>query len=372
MKFIVSTSSLLKNLQTLSGVISTTSVLPILEDFLFEISKGKLKVSATDLETSMTAVMDVESKEDGRIAVPARLLLDTLKTLPDQPLSFDIDEKTFAVEITTENGKYRLAGENGDDFPRIPVPEDVKSLEVPCASLGSAIIHTLFAVSNDELRQAMTGVYVEIGTENLTFVATDAHKLVRYRRLDAKGKDDATFIMPKKALNLLKNSLPAEGMAKVSFNASNAFYKFGNVELICRLIDARYPDYNAVIPQENPSRLTVGRVDFMNALRRSTIFANKTTHQVLLKITGSELVISAQDLDFSNESSERLPCAFEGEDMEIAFNARFLTEMLGVLGSDEVIMALSTPTRAGLLLPSGGTDEHEDILMLVMPVMMNS
>lgn len=372
MKFIVSTSSLLKNLQTLSGVISTTSVLPILEDFLFEISKGKLKVSATDLETSMTAVTDVESKEDGRIAVPARLLLDTLKTLPDQPLSFDIDEKTFAVEITTENGKYRLAGENGDDFPRIPVPEDVKSLEVPCASLNSAIIHTLFAVSNDELRQAMTGVYVEIGTENLTFVATDAHKLVRYRRLDAKGKDDATFIMPKKALNLLKNSLPSDGMAKVSFNASNAFYKFGNVELICRLIDARYPDYNAVIPQENPSRLTVGRIDFMNALRRSTIFANKTTHQVLLKITGSELVISAQDLDFSNESSERLPCAFEGEDMEIAFNARFLTEMLGVLNSDEVVMALSTPTRAGLLLPSGGTDEHEDILMLVMPVMMNS
>lgn len=372
MKFIVSTSSLLKNLQTLSGVISTTSVLPILEDFLFEISKGKLKVSATDLETSMTAVMDVESKEDGRIAVPARLLLDTLKTLPDQPLGFDIDEKTFAVEITTENGKYRLAGENGDDFPRIPVPEDVKSLDMPCPSLSSAIVHTLFAVSNDELRQAMTGVYVEIGTENITFVSTDAHKLVRYRRLDAKGKDEATFIMPKKALNLLKNSLPAEGMAKVSFNASNAFYKFGNVELICRLIDARYPDYNAVIPQENPSRLTVGRVDFMNALRRSTIFANKTTHQVLLKITGSELVISAQDLDFSNESSERLPCAYEGEDMEIAFNARFLSEMLGVLSSDEVVMALSTPTRAGLLLPSAGDDEHEDILMLVMPVMMNA
>lgn len=372
MKFIVSTGALLRNLQAINGVISSNTVLPILEDFLFEIKQNKLTLFATDLETSMSASMEIESKEDGRIAVPARILLDTLKTLPDQPLSFDVDEKTFGIEITTENGKYKLSGENGDDFPRIPVPEDVKDIELPSETLLRAINHTLFAASSDELRQAMTGVYHELNEDNLTFVATDAHKLVRYRRKDAMAKEHTTFIVPKKALNLLKATLPGDANVKISYNANNAFYKFNNIELICRLIDARYPDYNAVIPKDNPNTLTIDRKDFTNALKRSVIFANKTTHQVLLKITGSEMHISAQDLDFANESSERLNCKYEGEDVEIGFNARFLIEMLTVLDTDEVKMELSTPTRAGLLLPVEEDSGEEEILMLVMPVMLNA
>lgn len=372
MKFIASTSTLLKSLLTLNGVISTNTVLPILEDFLFDIKAGELTIFATDLETSMSAKIEVESKATGKIAIPARILIDTLRALPDQPLTFDIDEKTYGIEITTENGKYKLSGENGDDFPRIPVPEDVKQVELPSDTLLRAIQHTLFAVSTDELRQAMTGVYHELNDDNITFVSTDAHKLVRYRRTDVNATESTTFIVPKKALNLLKTALSSGQKVRISYNVSNAFYKMDNIELICRLIDARYPDYNAVIPKENPNTLTINRNDFANALKRSAIFANKTTHQVLLKIAGSELKISAQDLDFSNESSERLACNYQGEDMEIGFNARFLLEMLQVLDTDEVVMRLSTPTRAGLLLPSEPGDAEEDILMLVMPVMLNA
>jgi DNA polymerase-3 subunit beta len=371
MKFIASTSTLLKNLQTLSGVISTNTVLPILEDFLFDIDKNKLRVSATDLETSMSTSMEVESKESGRIAVPARILLDTLKNLPDQPLTFNVDEKNMSVEITSENGKYKVAGENGNDFPRIPAPEDVKKAELPAETLNRAINHTAFAVSNDELRPAMTGVLFEFGNNGLNFVATDAHKLVRYRRKDASASDAASFIVPRKALGLLKGALPNDQQVKIAYNSSNAFFDFGNVSLICRLIDARYPDYNAVIPTDNPNSLTIGRSDLQNSLRRIAIFANKTTHQVILKIAGSDLQISAQDLDFSNEANERLACLYKGEDMEIGFNARFLIEMLGVLEAKEIRLELSTPTRAGIIVPIEQA-EHEDVLMLVMPVMVNA
>lgn len=371
MKFIVSTGSLLKNLQTIGGVISSNTVLPILEDFLFDVKDGQLHVYATDLDNSMSTVIEIESKEEGQVAIPAKILLDTLKNLPEQPLTFDIDEENYGIEITTDNGKYKLAGENGEDFPKIPVAEDVKHIELPAETLSRAINHTLFAVSNDELRQAMTGVYHELNEDNITFVSTDAHKLVRYRRKDVENSNPSTFIVPKKALNLLKGTLPSEGKVRVSYNQNNAFYKFDNFNLICRLIDAKYPDYNAVIPDENPNRLTIGRGELMNALRRSVIFANKTTHQVILKIAGSELRISAQDLDFSNESSERLTCNYEGEDMEIGFNARFLIEMLNTLDTDEVELRMSVPTRAGLILPSEQEDEQEDILMLIMPVMLN-
>ena len=371
MKFIVSTSNLLKNLQMINGVISTNTVLPILEDFLFEIKEGKLTVFATDLETSMSITMDIEAKEEGRIAIPAKILLETLKNLPEQPLTFSIDDKTFSVEITSENGKYKLSGENGDDFPRIPVAEDVKRLTIASDTLQKAITHTIFAVSNDELRPAMTGVYCELGPDGVTFVATDAHKLVRYRRSDASVQSSASFILPKKALALLRSALPGDEQVKISFNSSNAFFNFRNVNLICRLIDARYPDYNSVIPADNPKKLSISRNDFQNSLKRISIYANKTTHQVILRITGSEVQISAQDLDFSNEANERLNCIYEGEDIEIGFNARFLIEMLGVLDSDEIRMELSTPTRAGLILPNENED-NEDVLMLVMPVMLNT
>jgi DNA polymerase III subunit beta len=372
MKFIVNTGALLKQLQLISGVVGANSVLPILENFLFDINKKNLTIFATDLETSMSASMEVDSKESAKIAMPAKMLLDVLKTLPEQPLTFNIDNKSFAIEITSDNGKYKLNGENGDDFPKIPVAENVTNLNIASLVLANAINKTLFAVSSDELRPAMTGVYFQLDPDGTTFVATDAHKLVRYRRTDAKSDSASTFIVPKKALNLLKTALPADDSAvNISYNNSNAFFNFGSGNLICRLIDARYPDYNAVIPTNNPNKLVIGRAELQNSLRRIAIFSNKTTNQVVLKITGNELQVSAQDLDFSNEASEKLTCTYEGEDMEIGFNAKFLVEMLGTLEGDEIILELSTPSRAGVLFPVEKEDT-EDILMLVMPVMLNA
>ena len=372
MRFIVSTSTLLKQLQSVSGALSNSTVLPILENFLFEIKDGNLTISATDLQTSMTTSLSVEAKENGRIAIPSRILLDTLKSLPEQPIAFSVDDATFAIEISAGDGKYKLSGENGEDFPKIPVVENASSVNLPASVLGEAINKTIFAVSNDELRPAMTGVYCQLSREHLTFVATDAHKLVRYRRKDAKADSTTSFILPKKALTLLKSALPADDVnVSVEYNSTSAFFKFGNINLVCRLIDERYPDYEAVIPGNNPNKLVIDRALFLNTLRRVVIFANKTTHQVRLKISGSELNISSEDLDFANEAHERLSCQYEGEDLEIGFNARFLIEMLTNLSGEEVTLELSTPNRAGLLIPQTN-DENEDVLMLVMPVMLNN
>jgi DNA polymerase-3 subunit beta len=373
MRFIVSTSTLLKQLQSVSGALSSSTVLPILENFLFEIKDGSLTISATDLQTSMTTSLSLnEAKEDGRIAIPSRILLDTLKSLPEQPITFSVDDTTFAIEINAGDGKYKLSGENGDDFPKIPVVENAASVNLPSTVLIEAINKTIFAVSNDELRPAMTGVYCQLTPQSLTFVATDAHKLVRYRRKDAKADSATSFILPKKALNLLKSALPSEDLnVSVEYNSTSAFFKFGNINLVCRLIDERYPDYEAVIPQTNPNKLTIDRLAFLGSLSRVAIYANKTTHQVRLKINGSELNISSEDIDFSNEAHERLSCQYEGDDMEIGFNARFLIEMLKNLSGEEVALHMSTSNRAGLLLPQGG-DKNEDVLMLVMPVMLNS
>jgi len=373
MRFIVSTSTLLKQLQSVSGALSNSTVLPILENFLFEIKKGTLTISATDLQTSMTTSLSLnEAKDDGRIAIPSRILMDTLKSLPEQPITFSIDDTTFAIEINAGDGKYKLSGENGDDFPKIPVVDNASSVSLPASVLAEAINKTIFAVSNDELRPAMTGVFCQLSPQSLTFVATDAHKLVRYRRTDAKADSATSFILPKKALNLLKSALPSDDVnVSVEYNSTSAFFKFGNINLVCRLIDERYPDYEAVIPQNNPNRLTIDRQAFLGSLSRVAIYANKTTHQVRLKINGSELHISSEDIDFSNEAHERLSCQYEGDDMEIGFNARFLIEMLKNLNVEEVALHMSTPNRAGLLLPQGG-DENEDVLMLVMPVMLNS
>ncbi|HTI60705.1 DNA polymerase III subunit beta [Mucilaginibacter sp.] len=372
MRFIVSTSTLLKQLQAVSGALSSSTVLPILENFLFEIKDGNLTISATDLQTSMTTSLTVEAKENGRIAIPSRILLDTLKSLPEQPIAFNIDDSTFAIEINAGDGKYKLSGENGEDFPKIPVVENASSVNLPASVLAEAINKTIFAVSNDELRPAMTGVYCQLSSQHITFVATDAHKLVRYRRKDAKAASTASFILPKKALNLLKSALPSEDInVSVEYNSTSAFFKFSNINLVCRLIDERYPDYEAVIPQNNPNKLIIDRQSFLGSLNRVAIYANKTTHQVRLKINGSELNISSEDIDFANEAHERLSCQYDGEDIEIGFNARFLIEMLKNLGSEEVMLEMSTPNRAGLLLPVAG-DENEDVLMLVMPVMLNS
>lgn len=372
MRFIVSTSVLLKQLQAISGASSTSTVLPILENFLFEIKDNLLTISATDLQTSMVTSLPIEAKEEGRVAMPSKILIDTLKTLPDQPVAFSVDTSSLAIEISAGDGKYKLSGENADDFPKIPVVDNASTVEISSSILFEAINKSIFAVSTDELRPAMAGVYVQLDEKSTTFVATDAHRLVRYRRTDIGAEKSASIILPKKALNLLKSSMPNDDSKVVmEYNNTNAFFQFGNINLICRLVDERYPDYEAVIPQINPNKLTVDRAQFLNTLRRVVIFANKTTHQVRLKISGSELHISAEDLDFSNEAHERLSCQFEGEDMEIGFNAKFLVEMLSNLSCEEVVLEMSSPNRAGLLLPAVKQDD-EDVLMLVMPVMLNN
>jgi DNA polymerase-3 subunit beta len=371
MKFIVNSAYLLKQLSNINGVITTNPVVPILENFLFELEKGSLTVTASDLQTSMITELQVESKEKGSIAVPARILLDTLKNLPEQPVTFSIDESTYSIEIISDNGRYKLSGENATDFPRVPSVSNDFTAEISTEVLARAINNTIFATSNDELRPAMTGVYVNLGDKNTTFVATDGHRLVRYRRTDVKSDNGSAIIIPRKALNLLKATLPNENTeVSVNFNLSNAYFKFGNIKMICRLIDERFPDYDNVIPSVNNIKMSIERSDLLGALKRISIYANKTTHQVRLKITGSELQISAEDLDFSNEANERLSCEHEGEDIEIGFNAKFLIEMLTNMDSDKIKLTMSAPNKAGVILPVE-KDKSEDILMLVMPVMLN-
>jgi DNA polymerase-3 subunit beta len=371
MKFIVNSAYLLKQLSNINGVITTNPVVPILENFLFELEKGGLTVTASDLQTSMITELQVESKEKGSIAVPARILLDTLKNLPEQPVTFSIDESTYSIEIISDNGRYKLSGENVTDFPKVPTVSNDFSADISSDVLSRAVNNTIFATSNDELRPAMTGVYVNLGDKNTTFVATDGHRLVRYRRTDVKSDSGSAIIIPRKALNLLKATLPAENTdVSLNFNLSNAFFKFGNIKMICRLIDERFPDYENVIPTVNNIKMLIERSVILGALRRISIYANKTTHQVRLKITGSELQISAEDLDFSNEANERLSCEHEGEDIEIGFNAKFLIEMLTNMDADKIKLTMSAPNKAGVILPDE-KDSSEDILMLVMPVMLN-
>jgi DNA polymerase-3 subunit beta len=371
MKFIVNSGYLLKHLSHINGVITTNPVVPILENFLFEINKNALTVTASDLQTSMITDLTIESKEKGSIAVPARILLDTLKNLPDQPVTFSVDEATYSIELSSDNGRYKLSGENATDFPKVPAVSNDFTAEVSSEVLARAINNTIFATSNDELRPAMTGVYLNLSDKHTTFVSTDGHRLVRYRRSDVKSDNGSAIIIPRKALNLLKATLPSENIpVTLDFNLSNAFFKFGNIRMICRLIDERFPDYENVIPASNTIKMTIDRASFLSSLRRISIYANKTTHQVRLKITGSELMISAEDLDFSNEANERLSCEHDGEDIEIGFNAKFLVEMLGNLDSDQIRLSLSAPNKAGVILPAE-KDKNEDILMLVMPVMLN-
>ncbi len=371
MKFIVSSSSLLKHLQQISGVINANTVLPILEDFLFEIQDKKLNVVATDLETVMRVQMDVESKTNGKVCIPAKILMDSLKNIADQPLTFNID-KNFAVEITSDNGKYKVMGENPDNFPKEPAADDTTGFTMTSSALLTAINKTLFAVSGDDLRPAMTGVFFELTKDSVQFVATDAHRLVRYKRTDTKASKTDSFIVPKKPLNLLKNALPDnEDELNISYNSNHLFVNHGSTQMICRLIDARFPDYKVVIPADNPYHLIVNKADFQNALRRVNVFSNKSTNQVALNITGSELQMAAQDVDFSFEGNERMNCQYDGEDLQIAFNAKFLIEMLNAADTDDVRMELSTPTKAGLIKPTEQA-EGEDLLMLVMPLMLNN
>lgn len=315
--------------------------------------------------------MEIEAKESGKICIPAKILMDSLKNIPDQPLSFNID-KNFGIEITTDNGKYKVMGENPDNFPKEPVADDTSSFTMSSSALITAINKTLFAVSNDDLRPAMTGVYFELNEDFIQFVATDAHRLIRYKRTDVHCPKTDSFIVPKKPLTLLKSALPNnQDELTLNYNNNHLFVKHGTTRMSCRLIDARFPDYKVVIPVDNPYKLTVNKSDFQSALRRVSVFSNKSTNQVVLTIQGSELQLAAQDVDFSFEGNERMTCQYNGEDLAIAFNARFLVEMLNAAESTEINVELSTPTKAGIIKPIEN-EADEDLLILVMPLMLNN
>lgn len=373
MKFIVSSNSLLKQLQNISGVLNSNNSLPILDHFLFELNENQLQITASDLETTIITSVVVESKESGTIALPAKLLLETLKSLPDQPITFKVDLEKLSLEISSDFGKYKLSGQKADEFPKTPTVESPSKLGVGGDLLFNAIEKTIFASGNDDLRPVMSGVYFELSEDSLTFVATDSHKLVKYKRTDAKANKASSFIMPKKPLNLLKNILSSiDDKVEISYNETNASFTFDKIHLICRLIDGKYPNYTAVIPTENPNKLTIDRNAFLGSIRRVSIFSSKTTFQVKLKISGSELLLFSEDVDFSNEANERLTCEFNGEDMEIGFNSRFLIEMLNSIDSEVINIEMSAPNRAGILSPADNNDPHEEILMLVMPVMLGN
>ena len=371
MKFIVSSLKLLKAVQSLSGVINSNNTLPILDDFLFNISDNELRITASDLETTMVVTIQPDLVEGaGEVTIPARLLIDILKNFPDIPVSFNIDESTLAIEITTGEGRYKMVGHKSDEFPKVQEP---MTWEIPADVLACGFEKTVFATGNDEIRPVMTGVFMEMTNNGLNFVATDAHKLVRYRRLDIKTDTLASFIVPKKPINQLKSALAgkADETVVVEFNKTNASFTMSGFKLVCRLIDGKYPNYEAVIPKANPNKLTIDRQLLLSAIRRVAIFSSKATHQIRFKIAGQELTLTAEDLDYYNEAKERLACNYSGDDMEIGFNSRFFQEMLGNLSQQEVLLEMSAPNRAGLILPVDNQNADEDILMLLMPVMLN-
>ena len=372
MKFIVNSSALLKELQKLNSVISSNNTLPILDNFLFEITSSKMTIIASDLEVTMMATITVEADTDGRITIPARILTDTLKTFSNQPLTFVIDTATFGIEMSSEMGNYKLAGQNADEFPKTPILSGSSSTTFSGEILANAINKTLFASGNDDLRPVMSGVFCELSSEQVTFVATDAHKLVKHSRTDISSDKTASFILPKKPLTILKNNITEDENIKLEFNDTNALFSFNNNTIICRLVDGKYPNYDAVIPKENPNKLTIETAVLLSSIKRVSIYANKTTHQIRLKIAGSELQITSEDLDFANKAEERLSCQYEGTDMEIGFNSKFVIDMLNNIGAEQISLEMSAPNRAGIILPLDGLEEGENTLMLVMPVMLNN
>ncbi len=373
MKFIVSTSVLLKNLQSISGVLNSSNTLPILDNFLFELTDEKLRITASDLETTITVSMQVnKADENGNIAIPAKFLVDILKTFPDIPMSFNINNETFHVEISAGEGKYKLSGYNGDEFPKAPVVEDGTSITLNSGTLAKAFNKTLFATGSDDMRIVMTGVFCQVSDQDITFVATDAHKLVRYRRTDAKSNETGSFIIPKKPLNLIKNILASYDVpVKFEYNNTNALFEFENFNLICRLIDGKYPNYEAVIPVNNTKKLTIDRQQILTSIRRVSIFSNQLTRQIRFSISGKELILASEDTELANEAKERLTCSFDGEDIDIGFNSKFILEMITNIDSDEICIEMSAPNRAALIFPVNNENKEEDILMLVMPVMLN-
>jgi len=289
-------------------------------------------------------------------------------------LTFEVDPQTLAVKLSTENGKFSIPGQNGDDYPKNPEKgqDSVVNITVASEVLLKGVNKTLFATADDELRPVMNGIFIELNNNDLTFVASDAHKLVRYKRLDGRSEVESSFILPKKPASLLRNILPKEeNPVLVEFDDKNAFFTLSNYKLICRLVEGKYPSYGSVIPTNNPFKLTIDRVELYNTLKRVSVFSNPASNLIKFELNNNELVVSAQDIDFSISARERLMCQYEGEALEIGFKSVFLLEILQNISSSNVVVALSDPTRAGLFLPYDNENADEDVLMLLMPMMIN-
>ncbi len=356
----------------LNDVVGTNNTMPILDNFLFELSPGNLKVTASDLETTIITSFPVETESEGEVAIPARILVDSLKDFPDQPLTFIFNPESSSCEIISEIGKYQLATVSTAEFPRISSIESTGSVTIASDVLAIAIKNTMFATGNDDLRPAMSGVFFQMTPESSTFVATDAHKLVRYRRTDVTAENVAEFIMPKKPLNLLAKSLlpAADEEVIIEYNNQNAIFASGKMKLICRLIDGKYPNYEAVIPKESPNALNIGRNTLLDSVRRVAKFSSKSANQVKFSMQNTELEISAEDFDYATQAKENLRCDYEGDPMEIGFNSKYLLELITHLDSDTMRMELSTSNRPGIIYPGEIAESHENLLMLVMPIMV--
>lgn len=378
MKFIVNSQQLLRQLQSLSGVISSNNTMPIIGCFHFHLEENALTIKSTDLSTTLVARIEVETgrmEKAEEVAIPSKMLLEILKSFDDVPMTFSVDTQSYAIELSSGEGEYHLAGMDAETYPTMPTAEGTSTVVMSCSALVSAINKTYFATSNDEMHQQMSGIFCEMNPDGVTFVATDAHKLVRYRRKDITSSESASFILPKKPITIVKNILAArkeEGDVTIEYNNTNLFITFDNFYIVCRLVDGRYPNYEAAIPKDNPNRLLLDRQSFLNTLRRVSIFSSEATRQVRLSISADKLDISAEDLEFSNKAHETIPCQYEGDPMDIGFNAKFLTEMISNLDSEQVLVELSHPSRAGIIFPYGDEAEgkQDDILMLVMPVML--
>lgn len=378
MNFIVNSQQLLKQLQSLSGVLSNNNTMPIIGCFHFHLEENSLVVKTTDLSTTLVARLEVETgrmEQAEEVAIPSKMLLEILKSFDDVPLTFNVDSQSHAITIASGEGEYNLAGMDADTYPTMPTAEGTSTAHMSCSALVEAINKTYFATSNDEMHQQMSGIFCEMTPDGVTFVATDAHKLVRYRRKDVSSEESTNFILPKKPITIVKNILASrkdDGEVTIEYNNTNIFITFDNFYIVCRLVDGRYPNYEAAIPKDNPNKLILDRLTFLNTLRRVSIFASEATRQVRLSIGHDRLEISAEDLEFSNKAHESIPCQYEGEPMDIGFNAKFLTEMIGNLDSEQVLMEMSHPSRAGIIFPYGDESEGkaDDILMLVMPVML--
>lgn len=372
MRFVVSSTALLSHLQAISKVINSKNTLPILDCFLLDLNGSNLSLTAADSETRLVTSIEVsEAEGSGKLAVNAKNLLDPLKELPEQPLTFEINDnlETF---IYFHNGKYNFIGQNGDDYPQ---PKELKdsavSLTIDPQVLFSGINRTLFASADDELRPVMNGVYFDITADDLTFVASDGHKLVRCKTLAAKGAERASFILPKKPANLLKAILPKEvETVEIKFDENNAYIKMSSYTMTCRFIEGRYPNYNSVIPQNNTNKVILDRLAFLNALKRVSVFSNQASNLIRLQLTDRNIVVSAQDIDFSTAAEETIPCEYTGTAMNIGFKSSFLIEILNNIPSTEISLELSDPSRAGLIIPAEN-EENEDLLMLLMPMMLN-